>query len=48
MMKMFRDVKAVSRFLRWLIITIVAIFVGTVAVGENAMKVIAWLKGSPH
>lgn len=45
MMKMFRDMKAVGWFVRWLVITIVAIFITTVAVGENIGKVIRWMKG---
>ena len=43
-MKMFRDIKAVSKFLRWLIVTLVAIFIGGVALGENIAKVAGWMK----
>lgn len=45
LMKMFRDIKAVSKFLRWAIVTLVAIFIGGVAVGENIAKVAGWVKG---
>lgn len=45
MMKMYRDIKAVSKFFRWMIISIVAVFLATMAVGENILKLIAWLKG---
>ena len=44
LMKMFRDIKAVSKFLRWLIVTLVAIFIGGVALGENIAKVAGWMK----
>lgn len=44
-MKMYRDIKAVGWFLRWAVITIVAIFIGAVALGENIMKVIGWFRG---
>jgi hypothetical protein len=44
LVKMFRDVKAVSRFLRWAIVTLVAIFVGGVALGENIAKVVGWIR----
>ena len=45
LMKMFRDIKAVSKFLRWAIVTLVAIFIGGVALGENIAKVAGWMKG---
>lgn len=44
LVKMFRDVKAVSRFLRWAIVTLVALFVGGVALGENIAKVVGWVR----
>ncbi|TMO68932.1 hypothetical protein CWC17_19170 [Pseudoalteromonas sp. S3785] len=44
LLKMFRDIKAVSNFLRWLIVTLVAIFIGGVALGENIAKVAGWMK----
>ncbi len=31
-----------SRFMRWLIVTLVAIFIGGVALGENIAKVAGW------
>lgn len=45
LMKMFRDIRAVSRFVRWLIVTLVAIFIGGVALGENIAKVAGWMRG---
>ena len=46
--KMARDLRAVSRFMRWLIISMVALFAGTVMLYENVLKVIGWMKGGPH
>lgn len=46
LMKMFRDIRAVSRFMRWLIVTVVAIFIGGVALGENIAKVAGWWRGT--
>lgn len=46
LMKIFRDIRAVSRFMRWLIVTVVAIFIGGVALGENIAKVAGWWRGT--
>lgn len=46
LMKMFRDIKAVGTFLHWLTVTLMAIFIGGVALGENIAKVAAWMKGA--
>lgn len=43
--KMVRDLRAVGRFSRWLIITTVAIFIGTVALYENFLKLLKYAKG---
>lgn len=48
MMKMYRDMKAVGWFMRWVILTLVAIFIGAVTIGENIVKVIGWIKGAPQ
>jgi hypothetical protein len=45
LMKTFRDIQAVGKFMRWLIVTLVALFIGGVAVGENIAKVAGWIKG---
>ncbi len=45
--KMYRDFKAVSSFMRWLIITTLAVFVGAVSLGEQIMKLLGWMKGPP-
>lgn len=46
--KLVRDLRAVGRFMRWLILTVVAIFVGTMTLYENILKAIGWLKGGSH
>ncbi|MCD7109693.1 hypothetical protein LRX75_11660 [Rhizobium sp. DKSPLA3] len=45
--KMVRDLRTVTRFLRWLIYGAVAIFIATVALYENVLKVWVWIKGVP-
>lgn len=45
--KMVRDLRTVGRFVRWLIISAVAVFIATVALYENVLKVFAWFKGGP-
>ena len=47
LMKMFRDALAVSWFVRWGIVTLVGLFIGTVVLYENILKVIGWIKGPP-
>ena len=39
-----RAVRTVSRFLKWVIITIVAIFLSIVSLGEGLIKMKAWFK----
>ena len=39
-----RAVRTVSRFLKWAIITIVAIFLSIVSLGEGLIKMKAWFK----
>ncbi|TCM56142.1 hypothetical protein C8J36_103512 [Rhizobium sp. PP-F2F-G48] len=45
--KMVRDLRTVTRFFKYLIIGAVAIFIATVGLYENALKVIGWIKGGP-
>lgn len=45
--KMVRDLRTVTRFLRWLIYGAVAIFIATVALYENILKIWGWIKGAP-
>lgn len=47
MMKLYRDIKAVGWFMKWLIIGMVGLFIGTVALYENILKVYGWMRGSP-
>ena len=44
--KLVRDMRTVGKFGRWLIITIAAVFISTVALWGNGLKVIAWIKGT--
>lgn len=46
--KLARDLRTVGQFMRWVIITMVSIFIATVMLYENILKVIGWLKGTPH
>ena len=45
--KMVRDLRTVGRFLRWVVIGAAAIFIATVALYENVLKVFGWIKGGP-
>ena len=45
--KMVRDLRTVTRFLRWLIYGAIAIFIATVALYENILKIWGWIKGVP-
>ncbi|MBN9046223.1 MAG: hypothetical protein J0H18_11225 [Rhizobiales bacterium] len=45
--KLYRDVMTVSHFMKWLIVTIVAVFIGAVSLGEHVMKLFGWMKGPP-
>ncbi len=46
--KLVRELRTVGRWMRLLILTVVAIFVATVTLYENTLKVLGWFKGSPH
>lgn len=46
MMKMWRDLNANIRFVRWALLALAAIFLGTVALYENFLKVVGWLRGT--
>lgn len=41
-MNMFRDIRVAGRFMRWLIVTLLAIFIGEVMPGEYLAKVTRW------
>lgn len=43
-MQFMKSVKTVSRFMKWLIITGVSVFVATVSFGEGIMKFKGWFK----
>lgn len=43
-MEFIRSIRTVSRFLKWCIITIVAIFLSFVSLGEGILKMRAWFK----
>lgn len=43
-MKAFRDFKAINRFMRWLILGTVGLFVGAAALGDSISKIIAWFR----
>ena len=45
--KMVRDLRTVTRFFKYLIIGAAAIFIATVGLYENTLKVIGWIKGGP-
>jgi hypothetical protein len=46
-MELAKATRTVSRFVKWLIITIVGVFMGTVMFYESLLKVIGWIKGVP-
>ena len=41
-MNMFRDIRVAGRFMRWLIVTLLAIFIGGVMPGEYLAEVTRW------
>lgn len=43
-MEFVRSVRTVSRFLKWCIITLFAIFLSFVSLGEGLIKMKAWFK----
>ena len=43
-MEFIRSVRTVSKFLKWVIITVVAIFLSFVSLGEGFLKMGAWFK----
>lgn len=47
LIKLFRDLRAVGWFGRWLILSVVAVFIGAVALGESIAKAMSWFRGSP-
>jgi hypothetical protein len=45
--KMVHDLQTVGRFTKWLVITFIGIFLGTVVLYENIIKVIGYIRGGP-
>lgn len=45
--KLVRDLRAVGRFMRLLILSVLAVFVAAVSLYENLLKVLGWFKGGP-
>ncbi len=43
-LRMVRATQTVSKFVKWLIISLVGIFVATVGLAESIMKVMAWIR----
>jgi hypothetical protein len=41
---LFRSMETVSRFMRWMLITIVACFITVVSLGEGLLKMVKWWK----
>jgi hypothetical protein len=41
---LFRSMETVSRFMKWMLITIVACFVTVVSLGESFLKMTKWWK----
>lgn len=41
-----RSAKTMGRFMKWVLITIVGAFIGTVTLGEAISKVWSWVKGT--
>ncbi len=44
---MVHDLQTVGRFTKWLMITLIGIFLGTVVLGEYIPKVIGYIRGGP-
>ena len=45
--KMVQDLRTVGRFTKWVTITFVGLFLATVVLYENIIKVIGYLRGGP-
>ena len=43
-MRFMKSVKTINRFLKWVIITAVSVFVATISLGESIMKFKGWFK----
>lgn len=41
---LFRSMETVSKFMKWVLITIVAIFITIVSLGEGLLKMMKWWK----
>ncbi len=45
--RMVRDIRTVGKFMRWLLVSMIALFVGSIMLYENIQKAIGYLKGGP-
>jgi hypothetical protein len=45
--RMVRDMRTVGKFMRWLLLSMIALFVGSIMLYENIQKAIGYLKGGP-
>lgn len=45
--KMVRDLRTVGRFTKWLVLTVLALFFGTIAFYENIVKAMAYFHWGP-
>lgn len=42
--KKYRDARTISRFSKWLLLSILAIFIATATFGKNVVEILTWLK----
>lgn len=45
--RLVRDLRTVMKYMRWLIITAIALFLGSMALYENIIKFIGYMQGGP-
>jgi hypothetical protein len=45
--RMVRDMRTVGKFMRWLILSMIALFVGSIMLYENVLKFLGYFKGGP-
>ncbi|MEN3931420.1 hypothetical protein WJT86_10165 [Microvirga sp. W0021] len=43
-LQLVRSTQTISKFIKWFIITLVGIFIASVGIAENIMKVASWFK----
>lgn len=44
-LELVRATRTVGRFVKWLILSVVGVFVGTVMLGETLMRFLSWFRG---